>query len=206
MQTEQGGLYRPAPFLCFICAQRLFASVLFYFSLFSKSTMRQFEYLLRHSSNPQLRKSESWQSEERMNSPPRSVMYSAMSKAGEGVSRLFLAIAPIKMPDERRIYFLSELRDIFIICLRKAYKRAAEIFVDIVDLVLRRRLVNGDINISRLHIVNRTDCVVEFRQISFICVKIRLETDVYPDLVCIFFAQGFELIYISARLVCRHAV
>lgn len=95
MQTEQGGLYRPAPFLCFICAQRLFASVLFYFSLSSKSTMRQFEYLLRHSSNPQLRKSESWQSEERMNSPPRSVMYSAMSKAGYGVTRQFLAIAPV---------------------------------------------------------------------------------------------------------------
>ncbi len=57
--------------------------------------MRQFEYLLRHSSNPQLRKSESWQSEERMNSPPRSVMYSAMPKAGYGVTRQFLAIAPV---------------------------------------------------------------------------------------------------------------
>ena len=110
------------------------------------------------------------------------------------------------MPDERRIYFLSELRDIFIICLRKAYKRAAEIFVDIVDLVLRRRLVNGNINISRLHIVNRTDCVVKFRQISFVSVKIGFKTDVYPDLVRVFFAQGFELVYISARLVRRHAI
>ena len=112
----------------------------------------------------------------------------------------------IKMPDERRIYFLSELRDIFIIRLRKAYKRAAEIFVDIVDLVLCRRLVNGNINISRLHIVNRTDRVVELRQISLVCVKICLKTDVYSDLVRVFFAQGFELVYISARLVRRHAV
>lgn len=30
-----------------------------------------------------------------MNSPPRSVMYSAMSKAGYGVTRQFLAIAPV---------------------------------------------------------------------------------------------------------------
>ena len=81
-----------------------------------------------------------------------------------------------------------------------------EIFVDIIDLVLCRRLVNGDINISRLHIMNRTDRVVKFRQISFICVKICLKTDVYPDLVRIFFTQGFELVYISARLVRRHAV
>ena len=77
MQTEQDGLYRPAPFLL-ICR----SNSAYFFNRSSKSTIRQFEYLSGHSSNPQPRKSASWQSEERMNSPPRSVMYSAISNAG----------------------------------------------------------------------------------------------------------------------------
>ena len=44
------------------------------------------------------------------------------------------------MPDERRVYLFSELCDVFVISLRKAYERAAEIFVDIVCLMLRGRL------------------------------------------------------------------
>lgn len=98
--------------------------------------------------------------------------------------------------------FFSELCDIFIICLRKAYKRAVEIFVDIVDLVLRRRLVNGNINISRLHIVNRTDCVVKFRQVSFVSVKIGFKTDVYSDLVRVFSRRALSsFIYLRVSSV-----
>lgn len=94
------------------------------------------------------------------------------------------------MPDERRVYLFSELCDVFVISLRKAYERAAEIFVDIVCLMLRGRLVNRNINAADFYIVNRADCVVELRQVGLVGVEIRLESDVYPDFVCIFLRRA----------------
>ena len=110
------------------------------------------------------------------------------------------------MPDERRVYLFSELCDVFVISLRKAYERASEIFVDIVCLMLRGRLVNRNINAADFYIVNRADRVVELRQVGLVGVEISLESDVYPDFVCIFFAQSLDFGNVSARICRRHAV